>query len=301
MAADRILGLSGRRFDDLVKAAGDSGFTPIGLGARVSVRIAQRIRKFGSDNVVARITGSDPRLSREAVIYTAHWDHMGIDSTLEGDQIYNGAIDNAVGVAALLEVARAFRAAPKPPKRTVLFVSTTAEEQLLLGAQYYVYHPVVPLDSTIADLDIDGVNVLGRARDVSAMGLEETTLGGLLAELAGARSRTVISNPMLTAGGRYRTDRFAFARAGVPGIIYEGSGLIGKTPAEEEQLGLNYLTTRYHQVTDSVRSDWDFTGAEDDLRLLFDLGWRLADGAERPAWKTGLRHTLMFGRPLESR
>jgi hypothetical protein len=104
MAADRILGLSGRRFDDLVKAAGDSSFTPIGLGARISVRIAQRIRKFGSDNVVARITGSDPRLSREAVIYTAHWDHMGIDSTLKGDQIYNGAIDNAVGVAALLEV-----------------------------------------------------------------------------------------------------------------------------------------------------------------------------------------------------
>lgn len=297
-AADRILALSGRTFADAVTAAGDSAFSPVGLKASASIRITQRIREFGSDNVVARITGSDPALRNQAVIYSAHWDHMGIDTTLKGDQIYNGAIDNAVGVASLLELARAFKAAPKPPKRTVLFVATTAEEQLLLGAQYYVYHPVVPLDSTVADLDLDGVNVWGRANSVSAMGMEETGLGELLGELSRARGRVVKPNPMLVAGGRYRTDRFAFARVGVPGIIYQGSDLAGKTPAEEQRLAGDYLATRYHQVTDSVRSDWDFAGAEDDLRLFFELGWRLADGAPRPQWKTGLRHTLMFGKPL---
>ncbi len=297
-AADRILALSGRTLADALTAAGDSAFTPVGLKASVSIRITQRIREFGSDNVVARITGSDPAMRNQAVIYTAHWDHMGIDTTLKGDQIYNGAVDNAVGVAALLELARAFKSAPKPPKRTVIFVATTAEEQLLLGAQYYVYHPVVPLDSTMADLDLDGVNVWGRAKSVSAMGREETSLGEVLADLARARGREVKPNPMLVAGGRYRTDRFAFARAGVPGIIYEGGDLVGKTPAEEQRLAGDYLATRYHQVTDSVRSDWDFAGAEDDLRLFFELGWRLADGAPRPRWKTGLRHTLMFGQPL---
>ena len=297
-AADRIFALSGRRFDDLVRAASDSAFTPIGLGTGAAIRLSQRIREYGSANVVARVEGSDPALKGQAVVYSAHWDHMGIDTTLAGDQIYNGALDNAVGVAALLELARAFRAAPKPPKRTVLFVATTAEEQLLLGAQYYVYHPVVPLDSTVADLDLDGVNVWGRAKTVSAMGMEETTLGELLADLAQARGRAVAPSPMLVAGGRYRTDRFAFARAGVPAIIYEGAELVGKTPAEEQRLGLDYLMTRYHQVTDTVRSDWDLTGAEEDLRLFFELGWRLADGAPRPQWKAGLRHTLMFGKPL---
>ncbi len=297
-AADRILALSGRTFDDALKAAGDSAFTPVGLKTGVSIRIKQRIREFGSDNVVGRITGSDPALKNQAVIYTAHWDHMGIDTTLKGDQVYNGAVDNALGVAGLLELARAFKAAPKPPKRTVIFVATTAEEQLLLGAQYYVYHPVVPLDSTVADLDLDVENTWGRGKSVLAMGMEETSLGELLTGMARARGREAKPNPMLVAGGRYRTDRFAFARMGVPGIIYQGGDLVGKTPAEEQRLMGDYLATRYHQVTDSVRSDWDMAGAEEDLRLFFELGWRLADGAPRPAWKMGLRHTLMFGKPL---
>ncbi len=297
-AADRILALSGRTFPDAVAAAGDSAFTPVGLGASVSIRMTQRIREFGSDNVVARITGSDPAMRNQAVIYSAHWDHMGIDPNLKGDQIYNGAVDNALGVAGLLELARAFKAAPTPPKRTVIFLATTAEEQFLLGAQYYVYHPVVPLDSTVANLDLDISNVWGRGQSVMAMGMEETSLGEMLSEMARARGRKAKPNPMLVAGGRYRTDRFAFARAGVPALIYQGGDLVGKTPAEEQGLGLDYFGTRYHQVTDSVRSDWDLTGAEEDLRLLFELGWRLADGAPRPVWKAGRRHTLMFGRPV---
>lgn len=297
-AADRILALSGRTFDDAVKAAGDSAFTPMGLKASVSVRIKQRIREFGSDNVVAKITGSDPALRNQAVLYTAHWDHMGIDSMLKGDQIYNGAVDNALGVAGLLELARAFKAAPKPPKRTVLFVATTAEEQLLLGAQYYAYHPVVPLDSTIADLDLDVLNTWGRGKSILTMGMEETSLGELLAGMARARGLEAKPNPMLVAGGRYRTDRFAFARMGLPGIIYEGGDLVGKTPAEEQRLSMDYLATRYHQVTDSVRSDWDMSGAQEDLRLFFELGWHLADGAPRPTWKSGRRHLMMFGKDI---
>jgi hypothetical protein len=298
-AAERMFGLVGRRYDDMVRAANDSGFKPVVLPAKTSVRIHQRIREYGSDNVIGRIPGSD--LRGEAVIFSAHWDHMGIDTTKAGDQIYNGALDNAVGVAALLELARAFKNAPKPPRRTLLFIATTAEEQLLLGAQYYAYHPVVSLDSTVADLDIDGVNVLGAAHAVSTMGLEESTLGEQLADVAKAQSRTVIPNPMLVAGGRYRTDRFAFARLGVPGIIIEGAQLVGKTREQEEQLSLDYLIHRYHQVTDSVRSDWDFTGAADDLRLFYELGSALAQGGARPTWKTGRRHTLMFGPALSSR
>jgi hypothetical protein len=298
-AAERIFGLAGRRYDDLVRAANDSSFTPVVLPAKASVRIHQRIREYGSDNVIGMIPGSD--LKGEAVVFTAHWDHMGIDTTKAGDQIYNGAIDNAVGVAALLELARAFKSAPKPPRRTLLFIATTAEEQLLLGAQYYAYHPVIPLDSTVADLDIDGVNVLGPAKAVSTMGLEESSLGEELAAIAKSQSRTVIPNPMLVAGGRYRTDRFAFARLGVPGIIIEGAELVGKSREEEERLSLDYLIHRYHQVTDSVRADWDFTGAADDLRLFYELGSALAQGGPRPTWKSGRRHTLMFGAPLSVR
>ena len=293
-AAERLVALGGKKYDDLVKAANQKDFSPVALPGSASIRIRQRIREFGSANVVGTIPGSDPAQKGQAVVFTAHWDHMGIDTTRKGDQIFNGAVDNAVGVAALLELARAFKAAP--PKRTVIFLATTAEEQLLLGAQYYVYHPIVPLDSTIADLDMDVVT-LDRTTGVSAMGLEETTLGELLTEVAKGRSRTVIPNPMLVAGGRYRTDRFAFARGGVPGIIIHGAGLVGKTPAEEAKASVDYLANRYHQVTDTLRADQDFSGAEADIRLLFDLGWRLADGAPRPRWKAGLRHTLMFGKP----
>ena len=295
LAAQRLMTAAGKSYDDLVKAANQPTFAPVTLPGKASIHITQRIRRFGSANVIGMIPGSDPAEKGRAVIYSAHWDHMGIDTTRKGDQIYNGGIDNAVGVAALLELAKAFKAAPAPPRRTVIFVATTAEEQLLLGAQYYVYHPVVPLDSTIADLDIDGVNTLGRATGLSVMGMEETTLGELLTEVATGRSRTVAPHPMLVAGGRYRTDRFAFARGGVPGIIAEGAGLVGKTPEQEAKLSLDYLVTRYHQVTDTIRADQDFSGAEDDIRLFFELGWRLADGAPRPQWKGGLRHTLMFG------
>ena len=300
-AAEKLIALAGLKYDDLVKAANQKNFSPVTLPGTASIHLKQRIREFGSANVVGMIPGSDPVLKGQAVVYSAHWDHMGIDTTRKGDQIYNGGIDNAVGVAALLELARAFKATPTPPRRTVIFVATTAEEQLLLGAQYYVYHPIVPLDSTIADLDIDGVNALGRATAVSVMGAEETTLGDMLAEVARARSRTMVPNPMLVAGGRYRTDRFAFARGGVPAIILQGAGLVGKTPEEEAKLSLDYLVNRYHQVTDTLRADQDFSGAEDDVRLLFDLGSRLADGAPRPQWKGGLRHSLMFGRPVAVR
>jgi hypothetical protein len=296
IAAERLFGAAGRRYDDLVRAANDSSFKPVVLPGKAAVRIHQRIREYGSDNVIAMIPGSD--LKGEAVVFSAHWDHMGIDTTKAGDQIYNGALDNAVGVAALLELARAFKSAPKPPRRTLLFIATTAEEQLLLGAQYYAYHPVIPLDSTMADLDIDGVNVLGTAKAVSTMGLEETSLGEQLAQVAKTQSRAVIPNPMLVAGGRYRTDRFAFARLGVPGVIIEGAELAGKSKDEEERLSLDYLVHRYHQVTDSVRSDWDFAGAADDLRLFYELGSALAQGGARPTWKTGPRHTMMFGAPV---
>ena len=296
-AAEGLLKVAGLDYTALLKQANDSTFRPMPVPVTTSIRLTQRIRQFNSSNVVAVVAGSDPKLRQQAVVYSAHWDHMGIDSTRAGDQIYNGALDNAAGVAALIELARAFKAAP--PKRSVVFVATTAEEQLLLGAQYYVYHPIVPLDSTLADLDTDGLNLNGPARAIEVIGIEETTLGDVLTPIAAAQSRSLIPSALIPAGGRYRTDRFAFARAGVPAINIQGAQLIGRTPEAEQQLALDYWVHRYHQVSDSMRSDYDFSGAADDLRAYFDLGFTIAESGSRPQWRGGRRYTLMFGRPLQ--
>jgi Zn-dependent M28 family amino/carboxypeptidase len=272
-------------FDALKAAALSKDFKPVALDARISYRVQNTVRDVMSHNVVARVAGTDPR---EHVIYSAHWDHIGINEKLAGPrarQIYHGAVDNASGVAALLELARAHARAPKP-KRSLLFIATTAEEQGLLGARYYVNNPLYPLDGLVADINMDGLNVWGRTAQIEDITAGHSTLEDMLAEAAARQGRRVEPDSRAEKGFFYRADQLEFARRGIP-VLYTkpGSSFIGKAPDFLQQSILAYIANDYHQVTDTVRPDWDLSGGVEDVKLLYAVGRQLAQGAPRPRWK----------------
>ena len=245
-------------------------------------------REIKSKNVVAKVEGSDPKLKDEYVVYTAHWDHLGRDPKLKGDQIFNGAADNASGVASILEIARGFARLDPPPKRSILFLAVTAEEKGLLGAKYYAEHPLYPLAKTLADLNMDVINLWGRTKDVVSVGLGNTTLDDLLDEAAAAQGRTVGPDAEPEKGMFYRSDHFEFAKQGVPALNLKGGMDYVDKPAGYGKLKRDEYTTKdYHKVTDEVKPDWDLSGAVEDLRLLFEVGYRVAQGDTYPEWKPG--------------
>jgi len=246
------------------------------------------LRNIESRNVVAKLEGSDPTLKDEYVIYTAHWDHLGRDTTRQGDQIFNGALDNASGTAGLLELARAYKQLKPAPKRSILFLAVTAEEKGLLGAKYYAENPLYPLAKTLADINMDGVNQWGKTSDITVIGLGNSTLDDVLRELATPLNRTLRPDPEPEKGYFYRSDHFEFAKKGVP-ALYTGDGIeyIGKPADFGAKKRAEYLANDYHAVTDEIKPDWDFSGGVDDLRLLFEVGRRVADGTTWPEWKPG--------------
>jgi Zn-dependent M28 family amino/carboxypeptidase len=284
--AKRLFAATGHDFDTLKQQALRRDFRPISLKAKSSFTVENTMRPIESRNVIARIEGSDPKLRDEYVIYTAHWDHLGRNPKLEGDQIYNGALDNASGTAALLELAKAF--SKTRPKRTIVFLSVTAEEKGLLGAKYYAEHPVYPLERTLANINIDGVNVWGRTRDIGIIGQGQNTLEDLLARLARAQGRTLRPEAEPEKGYYYRSDHFEFARKGVPALyIDKGINFIGQPPDFGKQKREEYIANDYHKVSDEMKPDWDLSGAVEDLRLLFQVGYEVAQGAQWPEWKDG--------------
>ena len=236
--------------------------------------------------MIARLDGADPARRNEYVVYTAHWDHLGRDPSLAGDQIFNGALDNASGTAALLELAEAFARAR--PARSVLFLAVTAEEKGLLGAKYYAENPLYPLERTLANINIDGVNPWGRTRDIVVVGQGNTTLEDVLEELARADGRVVAPDPEPEKGFYYRSDHFEFAKKGVP-ALYVDSGIeyIGKPPDYGQRKRDEYTNRDYHKPSDEVKPDWDLSGAAEDTRLLFLVGHRVASGDRWPEWKPG--------------
>jgi Zn-dependent M28 family amino/carboxypeptidase len=286
--ARRVFAAAGRDFEQAKRSALDKGFRPVALGT-ASFAVGNEWTEITSRNVVARIEGSDPALRDEAVVYTAHWDHLGWDRTLPGPkarQVFHGALDNAGGIAALLEVARAFKAAPRAPRRSILFIATTSEERSLLGAQHYVRNPIVPLARTVACINIDGINPWGRTADVTTVGHGHTTLDELIAELAAGQQRVVVPDPRPEAGGFFRGDQLAFVREGVPSAwLGGGRRYIGRPASFAEQKRNRYVAEIYHRVGDVVDPEWDLSGAVNDVRLNFLLGWRVAEGAQRPEWK----------------
>jgi Zn-dependent M28 family amino/carboxypeptidase len=286
--ARELLKACGKDFDELKKAATRQDFRPVPLNARATFTIKNTLREVDSRNVIAKLDGSDPRLKDEYVIYTAHWDHLGRDESLTGDQIYNGALDNASGTAALLDIAKAFTKAPRKPKRSILFLSVTAEEQGLLGAKYYAENPLYPLTKTLAEINMDGINPWGRTKDVVVVGLGNSTLDDIVAEVARSQGRVVNPDAEPEKGFYYRSDHFEFAKQGVPALDTDaGTEFIGKPEGYGFQKREEYTEKDYHKVSDEIKPDWDLSGAVEDLRLLFQVGYRIAEADKYPEWKPG--------------
>jgi Zn-dependent M28 family amino/carboxypeptidase len=286
--AKKLLADSGQDFDALKKAAITKEFRPVSLGAKANFDVKQTVRSFKSHNVVGRIDGSDPKLKDEWIMYTAHWDHLGRHPELKGDQIFNGALDNASGVATILEIAQAHMKLPSPTKRSVLFMATTAEEAGLLGAKYYASKPLYPLEKTLADINIDGVNAWGKTADIEDVSDGNSTLDEMLANAAARHARLMKPNSQPEKGSFYRADHFEFSKLGVPSL-YPGSGkeVIGKPAGFGMEKRNEYVAKHYHQPSDEVNSAWDLSGAVDDAVLLFEVGYQVANGDKYPEWTPG--------------
>jgi len=284
--AKELLAASGEDFDALKKAAATKEFKPVALKGKLSFTVKNTLRKIDSRNVAAKIEGSEH--PDEYVIYTAHWDHLGRDPQAKGDQIFNGAIDNASGTAALLELAKAFTRLDPKPKRSVLFLSVTAEEKGLLGAKYYAEHPLYPLNKTLANINMDGVNQWGKTKDLVVVGLGNTTLDDTLGEAAQARGRVLVGDAEPEKGFYYRSDQFEFAKVGVPALYTDaGVNYIGKPAGYGQKTRDEFTNNDYHKVTDEIKPTWDLNGAIDDLAMLFETGYSVAQAGQWPEWKPG--------------
>jgi Zn-dependent M28 family amino/carboxypeptidase len=284
--AKALLSAAGQDFDSLRAAARTREFRPVPLDAKASFDVKIDARRVQSHNVVAKLEGGARK--DEYVIYTAHWDHLGRDSTLTGDQIYNGAADNATGTAGLLEVAQAFTKLPAPPARSVLFLAVTAEEKGLVGAKYYAEHPLYPLARTAADINMDVLNQWGRTSDLTVIGLGNSTLDDVLTRVLATEQRTVRPDAEPEKGFYYRSDHFEFAKQGVPALYVEsGVDYIGKPSGYGMEKRDAYTANDYHAPSDEVKPDWDLSGAVADLRALFRVGYLVAQTPAMPEWKPG--------------
>ena len=283
-AARRLFGQAGRSYDELKAGAARRGFTAIPLGLTASVSLKNSIRNVVSNNVLAVLPGGERK--DECIIYMAHWDHLGIDTSRTDDPIFNGALDNATGVAGLLEIAQAFTKLEKRPSRSILFVSVTCEEQGLLGSEYYADHPVYPLDHTVAALNMDAMNIMGPMKDVTVIGYGNSELDDYVIEAAQTQGRTVRPDPEPEKGSFFRSDHFSLAKRGVP-VLYTGSGtdhVVHGTEWTRAQRD-KYVAEKYHKPSDEFDPAWDLSGTVDDLRLLFKIGYRLAGESTFPKWK----------------
>ena len=277
---------AGLNFDSLQEAARHKDFKPVALNAKASWDVKVKVRTIESRNVVAKIEGTTKK--DEYVVYTAHWDHLGRDTTLKGDQIYNGALDNASGSGGLLEIAKAYAALATPPERSILFLSVTGEEKNLLGSRYYATHPLYPLNKTVADINMDGLNQWGRTKDLTVIGLGNSTLDDVLTNVLAADGRVVRPDPETEKGFYYRSDHFSFAEQGVPALDPDaGIDYIGKPAGWGMKKRDEYTANDYHKVSDEVKPDWDLSGAVEDLRVFFRVGDVVANAPGIPQWKPG--------------
>jgi Zn-dependent M28 family amino/carboxypeptidase len=287
-AARKLFTMAGQDFDALKKQALTREFKPVPLGVTASMGIANKLRTIDSRNVVAKLEGSDPALKDEYVVYSAHWDHLGIGPVVNGDNIYNGALDNATGVATVLEIAKALKQVQPQPKRSVLFLMVTAEEKGLIGSEYYSLNPLYPLAKTAANINIDGVNQWGKTRDISVVGLGASDLDDYLRQAAQEQGRTITPDPEPEKGFYYRSDHFNFAKQGVPALDPDsGVDYVGQTVAWGKAKRDEYTEKDYHAPSDQVKPNWDLSGAVEDAQLLLAVGYRVANADKLPEWKPG--------------
>ncbi len=287
--AKQLVALGGLDFDALKAQAATRVFRPVPLKARFTASVRNTIRRVATRNVIARLEGSDPALRAEHVMYSAHWDHFGRNLSFTGDQILNGALDNASGMAEMLAIAERLAAMTPRPKRSFLFLAPTAEESAMLGAKYYAQHPLWPIDSTLADINMDIMNFWGRTRAIVSVGYGMTTLDDVLAAEAAKQGRVVWPDPEPEKGYFYRSDHFELAKLGVPALhfLHPGAEYRNKPADYGQRQRDRYTTNDYHKVTDDVKADWDLGGAVEDVDLLAAVGAAVANGTSYPAWKPG--------------
>jgi len=286
--AQKLLAANGTSYEAMKAAALRRDFQPVPLKQKAAFSAKNRSRTVKSKNVLAKLEGRDPKLRDEWVVITAHWDHLGRNPELTGDQIFNGAADNAIGTAGLLELAEAFARGSRAPKRSVLFLSVTAEEQGLLGAAHYVAQPAYPLAQTVANLNMDGANQWGRTSDIRQIGRGASTLDAVLDAAAKAQRRLVLPDAHPERGSFYRSDHFEFMKGGVPALYLKaGDDYVGKPAGYGESKVNEYIERDYHKVSDDVKPDWDLAGAAEDLRLIHDIAWRIGEAKRQPRWNPG--------------
>jgi Zn-dependent M28 family amino/carboxypeptidase len=271
--------------EDVLEAAKKPGFKAVDLHLRTNAKIENHIKKDVSQNVLAKIEGT--KRPDEVIIYTAHWDHLGIGEAVEGDSIYNGAIDNATGVAALFEIAKALQNAEVKPERTILFLAVTAEEQGLLGSEYYASHPVYPLSKTVANINIDALGAGGLTHDISIVGRGQSELDDYAEEFINAQNRKIAPESNPSAGYFFRSDHFNFAKVGVP-ALYAGSGSDYVDTSAEAKERRTFFDGTYHTQKDEFSAEhWDVSGIIEDLKFFTNIGYKLSMETTFPKWKEG--------------
>lgn len=286
-AAKKLCALGGHDLDALRKQAETRAFQPVDLGVKLDLRLANTQRELLTGNVVAKLPGSDPAHADEAVVVTAHFDHLGIGPAKKGDSIYNGALDNASGTAAMLALAEACAALPKPPARTIYFVGCTGEESGLFGSDWFAQHPPIPRRKLVANYNIDGINVWGRTKDVQLIGYGKSSLTALMEQVAATRGREVRPDSQPELGLFYRSDHFSFARIGVPSVYMKAGDRFLENPEGKSRVKAMFTTVHYHQPSDEFDERWDLSGGVDDLQLLFECLVRTADDPQEPTWTKG--------------
>lgn len=288
-AIRRLVAAAGLELDALVRRARSREFKPVPLGIRSSITLANKVTHSETANVLGLIPGRDPVLKGQVVIFSAHHDHLGVgtpDAT--GDAIYNGAVDNASGVSEVLAIAKAFRALPEAPRRSVLFAVVSGEESGLLGSAYYAAHPTFPEAAIAADVNFDAANIFGRTRDVALVGKGKSSLDAVVSAAAALQGRVVVDEPFPDRGAYYRSDQFSFAKIGVPGLYFKGGlDYVGREPGWGKAVNEEWLKTHYHQPSDEFSASWNFAGMIEDAQLGFLAGLAVAQADTMPSWLPG--------------
>jgi Zn-dependent M28 family amino/carboxypeptidase len=287
-AGEKLLALAGHHVDELLKAADSRDFHPIPLGIRVRCNLPTKVRDIQTRNVAGMVEGSDPQLKSQVVIYSAHWDHLGIGTPVDGDAIYNGAVDNGTGCGILLELAHAWASQAKKPRRSALFLAVTAEEGGLRGSEYHATHPEILAGKTALAINYDGLFPLGRTRDVVINGAERTTVWPAVEAIAKQMGLTINPDPRPEQGAYYRSDHFSFAHADIPSFtVEEGDDFIGKPKGFGAKAFDEYNEKHYHQPSDEFQESWDFSGLREMARFGFLIGTEVANQNGLPTWRAG--------------
>jgi Zn-dependent M28 family amino/carboxypeptidase len=286
--AKKIASAAGTDLNALFDKAKTKGFKPIELPLKIEGKIIAKTRPLHAQNVMGILEGSDPKLKAEAIVYSAHYDHLGVGVPVDGDNIYNGALDNASGTAMLIELARVFAESSVKPPRSVIFLSVTGEERGLKGSEYYGLHPSIPAKQTMINLNYDGISMLGEATDVVMTGADRTSIFPMVQEVTKAMNVSIVPEEHPEAGYYYRSDHFSMARVGVPAFSLDlGNSIVGKPADYGEKAYKEYNEKHYHQPSDEVDPNWDYSGAKELARLGVYIGWKVAEMQGTTGWRPG--------------